>query len=1483
MAAMDTGKVEMRKAPGAKKAEEALSTAADFIPFVGAGKSAMQGDYGSAALQAGVDVAGGPLLKGAAALGGKAIPALAGIFIGPKAKTWNKAAADEFNRLVDEGEDWNKAHGKTGTHFGADSALRQEISDKNMRLRSQAELDAMAQQKRIELSALESAMRFNKTGQRDLFPRELSAARAELRPRRLELETDIDLLRADPSRTGYPLRLVMEHPELYKAYPNIGDDVMVRRGNNLGKGVYGEVVMGPSGRTIGLSRLSESPNASIKPEETMIHELQHVIQDIEGFEGGSSPYDAMQLVGGARARELMDQGMDRQTALKEANREFAERAGELYSRMAGEAEARATEARRQMTPEERLATHPQDQDYDNYVPYDRQLMQRDYQPYAHGGEVHAANGLPLTFAYDKEDPDALQNWMRESQFGKVDIPAPYKVTPEEVTVARAMRTPAPEMSAKDKLRTLLQEGVKQGKKEVKTLGDPNAVTDLVNRGLIANNPVSGAIDLVNMGLEPFGLGSEMPIGGSAHVQKLMKDYGFTKQERPLLETGLALASPFMPAAAKATEGMTAGLAIKPVGGQWLSGSRGPKSVGEFRARDDAINLSPESIQRKRDITDAHRRAYEAEPTETNRRLMETSRAVLEGAERHAAVNNWIDSNLQNYLRKQMGTPDDPVLKLAEEGVLHMPYRDVPLMSDVSRAREIAGFPALGTATTDLGRMWETLTDAQIASINAGTLRDPAAMREIFDQRMAMDQNLRGNRVPGQPETLEEKSRAWDWGSAPAIVQSIREQNPWLEKLNPDEMVYRMRNRGDLGETLGVDHIIDVLREDMTVGRIRPEQLSKMSMEQAVRRTAEYDAERAAAMAKASAEEMKGMTIAKEFEDGYKMVQLDKPGQFAKESDRMGHSVRGYEPSKGHEDWSEASGNSGYSTYGHGGWDSIKSGETQVFSLRDAKNKPHVTVEVFRTDYVPNKDVEEMLKRSGIEGEPAKAYMLKHGVIDERGNLLPDDPNAVTHKITQIKGKQNAAPNEEYLPMIQRFIREGNYKVEGDLGNTGLIDARSSGMGKQWEYDKKFYYPDMPAYMTESEFNRWRSTGEFTPDQHFGEGGMKRGGLAAVHMAGGGDVAKALAKALKASEKVDEVVGGGMTAAGRAAAGRAAAKYIKSQPQVKASEALGQLMEKGYKKTATTQTDRTRVGGGNIGGGAFPALSVVDPAYAGKAWGLGETTTAARLANLTDPETAWTTMLGSPTQLKTNPIIFDKLKREFLASMKAGNLSPELESKINHNLALTFGEGAQIRDPNIWKQADTFQKRDALASLMMGQGIPPKKGGVALGGEKSGKGVIFRPTDILKTETEPSLLHPEHGGDVPTFALGPRLFSLEKEFMYRPDLHPGFPVLMKGEDLGYNMQPVPTEVYLPDWHREFREKKPERFWGPWAPEIIERRKDQSYKLKGQEGPGYYDLALGLKDEGLPSQELNDAYIRHLIREGFKAGGPVKKMKKRSKNG
>jgi len=79
LAAMDSGKVRM-KSPKAGRGGEALMTAAEnFLPFVGAAKSALEGDYRNAMIQAGLDVAMPHAVQGAAALSGKFLaPVLAG-------------------------------------------------------------------------------------------------------------------------------------------------------------------------------------------------------------------------------------------------------------------------------------------------------------------------------------------------------------------------------------------------------------------------------------------------------------------------------------------------------------------------------------------------------------------------------------------------------------------------------------------------------------------------------------------------------------------------------------------------------------------------------------------------------------------------------------------------------------------------------------------------------------------------------------------------------------------------------------------------------------------------------------------------------------------------------------------------------------------------------------------------------------------------------------------------------------------------------------------------------------------------------------------------------------------------------------------------------------------------------------------------------------------------------------------------------------
>ena len=145
----------------------------------------------------------------------------------------------------------------------------------------------------------------------------------------------------------------------------------------------------------------------------------------------------------------------------------------------------------------------------------------------------------------------------------------------------------------------------------------------------------------------------------------------------------------------------------------------------------------------------------------------------------------------------------------------------------------------------------------------------------------------------------------------------------------------------------------------------------------------------------------------------------------------------------------------------------------MFSLRDAKNNPHVTIEVSAREFgkPPYKKAVENLKKAGYDENQMADILYQNGYIDDRGNVLPDVP-----AITQIKGKQNAAPKEEYLPMIQKFIRDGNYVVSGDFRNTGLIDTKTA---RSWDHGFPDNYVTLqdalpagaPRYVTESELER----------------------------------------------------------------------------------------------------------------------------------------------------------------------------------------------------------------------------------------------------------------------------------------------------------------------------------------------------------------------------------------------------------------------------
>ena len=413
----------------------------------------------------------------------------------------------------------------------------------------------------------------------------------------------------------------------------------------------------------------------------------------------------------------------------------------------------------------------------------------------------------------------------------------------------------------------------------------------------------------------------------------------------------------------------------------------------------------------------------------------------------AALNKWVEGNLTNYVKKKMATPEDPVRKLAEEGIVHFPSEQVGINRyNAPTRREIYGGEQLGKSQA--AKAWEDASDVAIA----------------------------GQRV-GERKELSKQG----------VYSHLYE--PWMDKLDPNEMVYAPM-QFHVAEGLGFDHIIDVLREDLATGRIRPEQLSKVSMEQAVRRTYEYDQELAKKMQEANAALRAGLPVYKEYPEKFRWIELNKPGSFASESEAMGHSVRGYEPPKGHPDWVPESGESGSLGYGHGGWEAIKSGKAKVYSLVDEKGQPHVTVEVGRQDPSPvswlhdqpQDIVDEITAKVGER--PTMSQMSKAVMEHPK---YQQDAIASTPHISQIKGKQNRAPKAEYLPFVQDFVKSGKWSDVGDITNANL--EKTDWTIKPQEIEKlKLMGIDVPEYLTPDERLNLVQKLKGEPTE-----GMKRGG------------------------------------------------------------------------------------------------------------------------------------------------------------------------------------------------------------------------------------------------------------------------------------------------------------------------------------------------------------------------------------------------------
>jgi len=262
----------------------------------------------------------GGIAKGAAL----AAPLIGGMFVGKGAKTWDALAAAKAKMLADMGTDARTIWKETGTWKGPDGKWRQEIDD------SAASIKDFGKNKdEAMLTALEHKQLFN------AYP-----AQAYTRAR-------------ITSQTNLP-------PHLQKTL--------------IGKGEGSYSYTGYNGEP-----LIEATAYSPKDTSVILHELQHAVQQKEGFAKGGSPQGP--YAKGERDFLIKQNVLKRLSPIDQTNpyansayRETPEEAllsatqyvdsesgrYDAYRRFAGEAEARATQARMNMTPEQRRAMFPEE-------------------------------------------------------------------------------------------------------------------------------------------------------------------------------------------------------------------------------------------------------------------------------------------------------------------------------------------------------------------------------------------------------------------------------------------------------------------------------------------------------------------------------------------------------------------------------------------------------------------------------------------------------------------------------------------------------------------------------------------------------------------------------------------------------------------------------------------------------------------------------------------------------------------------------------------------------------------------------------------------------------------------------------------------------------------------------------------------------------------------------------------------------------------
>ena len=245
-------------------------------------------------------------------------------FAGQKASTANLEQLKNAQEMETLGADMKSIRKATGWFKGMDGKWRFEIDDSKAEFRRDGDARLMQEEGYQRMQELT-----------DKWIASINDGTEFTEAEQTEMEQLGEKYYVAVWEEKYMLTDFLKHDELFEAYPRL-------------KGVTLEFDELPAGANGFFSKRSNtivlSDKLFGKSADTLIHEIQHIIQDYEGFAKGSNP---------RYWNNRMENGYSKRWSTGEEMMP-----GELYRNTAGEIEARDAASRRTLTPEERKNKAP---------------------------------------------------------------------------------------------------------------------------------------------------------------------------------------------------------------------------------------------------------------------------------------------------------------------------------------------------------------------------------------------------------------------------------------------------------------------------------------------------------------------------------------------------------------------------------------------------------------------------------------------------------------------------------------------------------------------------------------------------------------------------------------------------------------------------------------------------------------------------------------------------------------------------------------------------------------------------------------------------------------------------------------------------------------------------------------------------------------------------------------------------------------------